>query len=493
MPLDRIKNVISTKDKSKAISENDNVEIMADNFYYDRSKNIITAEKNVIVKDKNKNYTIYSEFASYDRIKNVISTKDKSKAISENDNVEIMADNFYYDRSKNIITAEKNVIVKDKNKNYTIYSEFASYDRIKNVISTKDKSKAISENDNVEIMADNFYYDRSKNIITAEKNVIVKDKNKNYTIYSEFASYDRIKNVINTLGKTSGNINNKNFNSSDLTFYQDKMELVSSKPATIDDQVNFYKSNEFKYSINKEELIGNEILITTNYKLPKSDKLYFKSGIINLDTLDFVAKNAEIDIHKDVFDNQKNDPRLKGVSASKTGEITTINKGIFTSCSKDEKCPPWAIQAKEIIHDKENKKITYNNATLKIFDVPVFYLPKFFHPDPTVKRQSGFLQPNINTSTIIGNTISVPYFHVLSENKDLTIKNNFSTEQTNIFKKTNFFQSEYRQENKNSSVIVDFGFVNNFKSKSSNKRKNILHFFAESNIDLGFDQFKNLK
>ena len=126
---DREMEIIFTKGKSKAISQNDNIEITADNFQFDRLKNTITADKNVVVKDKIKNYTIYSEFASYDREMEIIFTKGKSKAISQNDNIEITADNFQFDRLKNTITADKNVVVKDKNKNYTIYSEFASYDR----------------------------------------------------------------------------------------------------------------------------------------------------------------------------------------------------------------------------------------------------------------------------------------------------------------------------------------------------------------------------
>ena len=267
------------------------------------------------------------------------------------------------------------------------------------------------------------------------------------------------------------------------------MELVSDMPTEIYDNTNFYKLGKFKYLINQEVIKGNQILVTSNFKLPKSDKYYFKRAIIYLDTFEFISQDAEINIHEDVFGNPENEPRLKGVSVSKKDQVTTINKGVFTSCNKNEKCPPWAIQADEIIHDKINKQMKYNNATLKIFDVPVLYFPKFFHPDPTVKRQSGFLQPKINTSTLIGNTISTPYFHSITENKDLTIKPTFSIDQPNIFEETNFFQSEYRQKNKSSSFIADFGFVNNFKSKYSNKSKNILHLFAKSNIDLELDQF----
>ena len=87
-------------------------------------------------------------------------------------------------------------------------------------------------------------------------------------------------------------------------------------------------------------------------------------------------------------------------------------------------------------------------------------------------------------------TLLVRLAHVISDNKDLTIKPTFSTEKSNIFEETNFFQTEYRQENKNSTFLADFGFVNNFKSKYSNKEKNILHLFAKSKIDLELDQYK---
>ena len=33
-----------------------------------------------------------------------------------------------------------------------------------------------------------------------------------------------------------------------------------------------------------------------------------------------------------------------------------------------------------------------------MYDFPILYFPKFFHPDPSVKRQSGFLRPQINNS-----------------------------------------------------------------------------------------------
>ena len=46
------------------------------------------------------------------------------------------------------------------------------------------------------------------------------------------------------------------------------------------------------------------------------------------------------------------DPRLKGVSSSKEGEITTVNKGVFTSCKINNNCPAWSIKADKIVQNK---------------------------------------------------------------------------------------------------------------------------------------------
>ena len=68
-----------------------------------------------------------------------------------------------------------------------------------------------------------------------------------------------------------------------------------------------------------------------------------------------------------------------------------MKKSSFTTCKNvDGKYPPWSISADEISYKKEKKIIEYKNAWLDIYDVPVAYFPYFFHPDPSVERQSGF-------------------------------------------------------------------------------------------------------
>ena len=75
------------------------------------------------------------------------------------------------------------------------------------------------------------------------------------------------------------------------------------------------------------------------------------------------------------------------------------------------------VYQRKIEHNRDKKQIEYKNAFLNIYDVPVFYFPKFFHPDPTVVRQSGFLRPEINKSTTLGSSLTQPYLKLYQKIK----------------------------------------------------------------------------
>ncbi|WP_432468923.1 LPS assembly protein LptD [Agarivorans sp. Z349TD_8] len=87
-------------------------------------------------------------------------------------------------------------------------------------------------------------------------------------------------------------------------------------------------------------------------------------------------------------------------------------------------CPPgdvsWEIHAEKIDIDTENQWATTKNATVRLMNVPVLYLPYFSYPIGG-QRHSGFLFPSISTSTTNGMDISTPYYWNIAPNFDATI------------------------------------------------------------------------
>ncbi len=107
------------------------------------------------------------------------------------------------------------------------------------------------------------------------------------------------------------------------------------------------------------------------------------------------------------------------------GNITVFQNGVYTACEPcrdDPKKPPlWQVKAARIIHNEGERKVYYENGTLELFGYPVAYLPFFYHPDPTVKRQSGFLPPHVYSNNRVGVGIEAPYFWSIKPNMDATM------------------------------------------------------------------------
>jgi len=407
----------------------------------------------------------------------------KGTATSNNGTI-IHANTFEYDKNLNILNAKGDVEIIDTLKDYIIYADDVTYFKNEERITSRYNSRAI-DNKGSEIHANTFEYDKNLNILNAKGDVEIIDTLKDYIIYADDVTYFKNEERISTIGDTEAIIESKyNFKSKNVTLLRNTMELSSLELTNIkDDKSQFYTLSKFNYLINEEKLRGENIIIVTNYNLPKSDKFYFSNGHFNLKDNSFEAKNTEIKIHKNIFDNIDNDPRIYGVSSSGNDQKTIINKGVFTSCKITEKKTPWCIESDKITHDKEKKQLLYDKATLKIYDIPVLYFPKFFHPDPTVKRQSGFLKPQISNSDNLGVSLNTPYFYAISESKDFTFKPTFFDDD-----KLSLL-NEYRIKTKKSSLDLDFGISLNYQSNLEKKKKNFNHLFANFKHDLGWKSF----
>ena len=94
------------------------------------------------------------------------------------------------------------------------------------------------------------------------------------------------------------------------------------------------------------------------------------------------------------------------------------------SCQKE---PLWKISASKITQDLKNKNIYYRNAFLRVKNVPVFYMPFLSHPDPSVKRRSGFLFPKYGSSNFLESYFQPNYFWAINDHSDMVLSPYFSS------------------------------------------------------------------
>lgn len=125
------------------------------------------------------------------------------------------------------------------------------------------------------------------------------------------------------------------------------------------------------------------------------------------------------------------------------GRKTVMRKAVFSPCAvckEDPDRPPlWQIKASTIIHDQESHDVTYTNAWLELFGVPIFYTPYLTHPDPSVERRTGLLAPRFGSSVVFGGFARIPLFIAFSDSIDMTLEPIVTAREPSIF------ALEYRQ------------------------------------------------
>ena len=109
--------------------------------------------------------------------------------------------------------------------------------------------------------------------------------------------------------------------------------------------------------------------------------------------------------------------------ARREGRYNKLYKASVTSCRVCEtgRPPLWQIRARRVTHDQQEKQLYFDDAQMRVMDVPVFYMPRLRLPDPTLERATGFLIPSLHNSTRLGFGVRVPYFIRIGDHKDLTL------------------------------------------------------------------------
>ena len=307
--------------------------------------------------------------------------------------------------------------------------------------------------DNINIFSKKVEYNKNNSLVIFTDNVFFYDKKNNIIIEGDKIIYEKNKNLIFSEGPTKYNIDDKYDIKSENTYFDRSKKIIfGDKEAIIEDkEKNIFKLKEkYKILINEDIIKSKKSLI-----LDKNDNKYiFEDLVLNLQTNEILGKEIKVEFKDTYFGNENNDPILKGRSSYSNEQELKVYKAVFSTCNtQDKECRGWEVNSDEFRHDKEKKIFEYRNSWLKLFDYKVLFTPYFNHPDPSVKRKSGFLTPYYGTSDSLGTQLNFPYFKVIDIDKDITINPRYYAD------KSFLLQNEYRQALKNSNILSDFSFL----------------------------------
>ena len=134
----------------------------------------------------------------------------------------------------------------------------------------------------------------------------------------------------------------------------------------------------------------------------------------------FAGSSIDLDLEKETgvlgdgyLYLRENNFHIRGKRIEKIGENTyEVKNASVTTCDGEK--PDWSIHGKYLKVTLEGYGVI-KNATMKVKDVPIFYLPYMPFPAKT-KRQTGLLLPELGASSRWGYYINQPLFWAISDN-----------------------------------------------------------------------------
>jgi len=264
------------------------------------------------------------------------------------------------------------------------------------------------------------------------------------------------------------NQSGKKISANKILYYKKDNLIKTEGNSKYTDNLNILQSDKLTYdTITKKFNAKGNVIFTDE----KKNKFYFDSFVFNESSQIGEGVNIKLEAadgsylqsKKGYFDKNKN--------------IIKLYNGQFTTCinlhnKKNEFCPTWSLNSGKIIHDKNKKRIIHKNALFKLKKIPVFYTPYVSHPDPSIKRQSGFLPPLIKTLSSVGRTIQLPYFWAISNDKDITITPIY------YFNEHSLIKTSYRQALKNGVLNIENGYSKGYKKFNKlNRTKGSRNYF----------------
>ena len=205
-------------------------------------------------------------------------------------------------------------------------------------------------------------------------------------------------------------------NDDDVKFSSDNIEVdeknkivTASGNVVIINDSRKIEAVKVRYNQNSDKAIafGNVRLTEKDGSIYETDKAVLTNEFKSVMAIPLFGKLVD-----------KSSVSAKKFNKNDLGE-SFFREGIYTACEcdlKKDETPIWRLESKQIKHDPKTKTVYLKHPVMKIFSLPVYYLPYLSFPDWTIKRRSGFLTPTYGYSKRNRFHLKVPYYFAPENN-----------------------------------------------------------------------------
>ena len=220
--------------------------------------------------------------------------------------------------------------------------------------------------------------------------------------------------------QTSSNSENINFSSDNLQVNENTNIMTAIGNVIITSDNRKITADKVEYDQTKDIAIaiGNVLITEQDGSIYEADKVTLTNEFKSIVAIPLYAKLTD-----------KSYISAEELIKNDLGE-SFFNEGVYSACEcnvKEGEKPIWRIESKKIRHDPFSQTIYLTHPVLKIFSIPVYYIPYLSFPDWTVKRRSGFLTPTYGYSKQNRLHLKIPYYY--APKNDLTWDMTFTTHQ----------------------------------------------------------------
>lgn len=134
--------------------------------------------------------------------------------------------------------------------------------------------------------------------------------------------------------------------------------------------------------------------------------------------------------------------------------VTRLKDTTYTTCDPGREA--WLLKAPRVKLDQESGMGEAYNATVRFMGVPFLYIPYISFPI-TNARKTGFLIPQMYTSSLSGIDVRIPYYLNLAPHRDATVTPRIMTERGVLV------DTEFRYLNRGSSGQMNVGYLSGDK------------------------------